>query len=292
MSEELRRLRDEEDVARELRDALEVGRELPADAEVDALEAAVMAAIGGGAGGGGPSGGGPSGGGALTASKVAGWGPYALAGTLVAASIGAAVWSTVRQPTREEEAREEWRAMVEQARLAALGLIDVSFVDGGSPSDDAGVGGAEVEVEAGAEAETETEAETAAETAAETETEAEAEAATEAGAAGSGRRATGVAPEAGGAAEEPDVELRNELALLREARRVLASDPARALAATDEMREVIAPTWAEERERIAIEALHRLDRDPEARRRLEAFVRTYPSSAYRARLEEILASSP
>lgn len=81
----------------------------------------------------------------------------------------------------------------------------------------------------------------------------------------------------------------DEMALLRAAQRALRSDPREALALTARMADVPSPAWAEERERVAIEALSRLGRDGEARARFERFVVAHPSSAYRAHLEEVLA---
>lgn len=80
-----------------------------------------------------------------------------------------------------------------------------------------------------------------------------------------------------------------ELALLERARRVLARDPARALALTDEHRQSFAaPSFGEERELLAIEALLRQGQRPAAQRRADAFRRDYPGSVHTHRLGVIL----
>lgn len=76
-----------------------------------------------------------------------------------------------------------------------------------------------------------------------------------------------------------------DLDSLTEARRVLASDPARALALTEaSTRDHPASPFAEERAALAVEALLRLGRSDEAKLRLSRFEQAFPSSPYRRRL--------
>lgn len=81
-----------------------------------------------------------------------------------------------------------------------------------------------------------------------------------------------------------------ELALLRRARRLLASDPGAALALTDEHLQAY-PTgvFAQERELLAIEALSQRDR-PAAIARARSFANMYPRSVHRARIEAALGA--
>jgi hypothetical protein len=95
------------------------------------------------------------------------------------------------------------------------------------------------------------------------------------------------APSAGahasGAAARP---AESEAELLERARAALASNPARALALTEQVRTRFpAGVLAQEREVIAIEALKRLGRSDEAARRAADFARRYPGSAYRKKLD-------
>ena len=81
-----------------------------------------------------------------------------------------------------------------------------------------------------------------------------------------------------------------EGALLLQARRALASDPAAALALTQEhARRFPAGDLVLEREVLAIEALVGLGRRSDARARLDAFERRFPQSLPIARLERLLA---
>jgi hypothetical protein len=81
-----------------------------------------------------------------------------------------------------------------------------------------------------------------------------------------------------------------EGALLLQARRAMASDPARALALTDEhARRFPSGDLGPEREVLAIEALCALKRRSEARARLDVFRRQFPQSLHVARLERLLA---
>jgi hypothetical protein len=86
-----------------------------------------------------------------------------------------------------------------------------------------------------------------------------------------------------GAAARP---AESEAELLERARAALASNPARALALTEQVRTRFpAGVLAQEREVIAIEALKRLGRSDEAARRAADFARRYPGSAYRKKLD-------
>ena len=85
------------------------------------------------------------------------------------------------------------------------------------------------------------------------------------------------------------VESEDEMLLLRRATSSLANRPLESLQITSRMERVARPEWAEERERVAIEALVRLDRRSEAQARFARFVSTYPSSAYAPRLRVVLS---
>lgn len=88
----------------------------------------------------------------------------------------------------------------------------------------------------------------------------------------------------------PPAEAGDELALLERARTALASEPARTLALADEhVRRFQRPALAQERERLAIEALVRLGRHGEAEERARRFEETYPSSAHLARVRALVA---
>jgi hypothetical protein len=81
----------------------------------------------------------------------------------------------------------------------------------------------------------------------------------------------------------------SEAALLLRARRTLDSDPAGALALTDEhARQFPRGTLVPEREVLAIEALARLGRSSEARRRLDALRARFPNAANVARLDALI----
>jgi outer membrane protein assembly factor BamD (BamD/ComL family) len=76
--------------------------------------------------------------------------------------------------------------------------------------------------------------------------------------------------------------------LLR-ARQELSSDPSGALALTQEhARRFPSGTLSQEREVLAIEALARLGRTSEARRRLDAFRSRFPQSPHVARLATLV----
>jgi hypothetical protein len=81
----------------------------------------------------------------------------------------------------------------------------------------------------------------------------------------------------------------SEVELLKEARRVLSSDPERALMLTRRYgAEYPHGTYAQEREFIAISALARLGRTAEAKSRGAAFRARYGRSAYLPQLERLL----
>lgn len=84
-------------------------------------------------------------------------------------------------------------------------------------------------------------------------------------------------------------ESEDEMLLLRRATSSLASRPQESLQITARMEHVAHPEWAEERERVAIEALMRLDRRGEAEARFGRFQTSYPSSAYLPRLRVVLS---
>lgn len=78
----------------------------------------------------------------------------------------------------------------------------------------------------------------------------------------------------------------SEAEFLERARGALGQSPAAALSLANQHRARFpAGVLAEEREVIAIEALKRLGRSAEAERRVEAFARRFPGSAYRKKLE-------
>ena len=90
----------------------------------------------------------------------------------------------------------------------------------------------------------------------------------------------------------PDVESEDETVLLRRASSSLQARPLEALALTERMARVAQPEWAEERERVAIEALVRLSRRSEAEARFASFSQAYPHSAYGVRLRSLLSEGP
>ena len=81
-----------------------------------------------------------------------------------------------------------------------------------------------------------------------------------------------------------------EMALIREAQSRLGADPAGALARAESHRRRFGDggVLAQEREVVAIDALVRLDRRAEARRRADRFATRYPTSAHRRRIEVIV----
>lgn len=81
----------------------------------------------------------------------------------------------------------------------------------------------------------------------------------------------------------------DEIAIIRAARRALASEPERALSLVEtHQREFGAGILAEEREVLAIEALAALRRHPLAERRAEQFRMRWPASPYRSRIDAAL----
>jgi hypothetical protein len=82
--------------------------------------------------------------------------------------------------------------------------------------------------------------------------------------------------------------LRDEVELISRARDRIGASPAEALAITQEhARQFPGGTLAQEREVLAIEALHRLGRTGEARARRDRFLSAYPGSAYKKRFEAL-----
>lgn len=88
-------------------------------------------------------------------------------------------------------------------------------------------------------------------------------------------------------AAAPPAPALSPLEALEQARRLLRSDPAAALQTADR---VTTGGVDEERERIAIDALHRLGRRDAMRARSEAFLQRYPRSLYGERIRSLLAS--
>jgi hypothetical protein len=83
-----------------------------------------------------------------------------------------------------------------------------------------------------------------------------------------------------------------EMREIAQAERLLASDPARALAMTRGMHARFeAAYFAEERIYLEVMALHRLGRSGELRERAAAFLRTYPDGLYTAPVRTALASA-
>jgi hypothetical protein len=90
------------------------------------------------------------------------------------------------------------------------------------------------------------------------------------------------------APEAPPALRRAELELLQRAQELVRADPARALALVEgAARRFPGSPLIQEREVIAIEALRRLGRAGEAHARGEGFLRRFPRSAYRLRVESL-----
>lgn len=90
--------------------------------------------------------------------------------------------------------------------------------------------------------------------------------------------------------DRPVADPGDELALLEEARAALATAPTRTLALADEhMKRFSSPAFAQERERLAIDALVRSGRRDEALERARRFESTYPSSPHLARVRALVA---
>jgi hypothetical protein len=97
-----------------------------------------------------------------------------------------------------------------------------------------------------------------------------------------------IAPSPEAAAEDPG----DELAVLEEARAALATDPARTLTLADEhAKRFQHPAFAQERERLAIDALVRSGRRGDAQERARRFESTYPRSPHLARVRALVAPS-
>jgi len=97
-----------------------------------------------------------------------------------------------------------------------------------------------------------------------------------------------ITPSPDTAAEEPG----DELAVLEEARGALATDPARTLALAEEhAKRFQRPSFAQERERLAIDALVRSGRRDDAQERAARFESTYPRSPHLARVRALVAPS-
>lgn len=107
------------------------------------------------------------------------------------------------------------------------------------------------------------------------------------------RRASRSTPRVSESTSPPIRDELSEGTLLLRARRVLPTDPTAALALLSE-HERLAPSGVltPEREAIAVEALARLGRHPEARRRGERFLERWPSSAHRSRVERWMSPTP
>lgn len=102
-----------------------------------------------------------------------------------------------------------------------------------------------------------------------------------------------IAPElpASGAKERntPAAERASESDLLGRAHAALRTDPARALALADEHRKTFPNgILAQEREVLSIEALERLGRHKEAVARADRFLRNFPGSAHRSKVNAVI----
>jgi hypothetical protein len=93
------------------------------------------------------------------------------------------------------------------------------------------------------------------------------------------------------APEPPAAQAGSELGLLRRAQQVLRTDPLGALdLCAAHLTQFPAGVMVQEREMIAIEALLRLGRAQEANARASTFVRLFPGSAHRPRLQQLLST--
>lgn len=96
-------------------------------------------------------------------------------------------------------------------------------------------------------------------------------------------------PRAGRAGPRHETDPAAELALIREAQAALRATPGEALRLAEEhARRFGVGTLGQEREVVAIDALHRLGRDADARSRADAFTARWPRSAHRRRIDVIL----
>jgi len=88
----------------------------------------------------------------------------------------------------------------------------------------------------------------------------------------------------------PSASSEQDAGLLQEARRLVTSQPARALTLTrDHELHFPSSSLTEERQALRIEALARLGRRTDATRELSSFDQTFPRSPYRRRLHTLLA---
>lgn len=86
-------------------------------------------------------------------------------------------------------------------------------------------------------------------------------------------------------------ETMTEAALLNAAQAALASDPARAFALAEQhRRKFTSAVLGQERDVISIEALERLGRHTEAKARAERFLKTYPRSAHRSKVQSVIGA--
>lgn len=96
-------------------------------------------------------------------------------------------------------------------------------------------------------------------------------------------------PKARNAAPHNPVTSASEADLLGSAQVALGQDPSRALSLTEQHRAAFpAGALSQEREVIAIEALERLGRTADARARAERFLKAYPESAHRSKIESLV----
>jgi hypothetical protein len=99
----------------------------------------------------------------------------------------------------------------------------------------------------------------------------------------------------GGAATKPiddetkAARTRDEVRILRQARRAVSTDPARAWALVRQLESEYADgLMVEEREAVAIEVLAALGRDDEARQRGQTFLQRYPASPSADRVRQVI----
>jgi len=104
--------------------------------------------------------------------------------------------------------------------------------------------------------------------------------------------AVGRAPSGGSAAHAADTRLERELQQLARVRQALSADPASALALADAGHaEFKAGVMREEREALAVMALSRLSRSSVFEARARRFLKQYPQSAFRERINALLPPS-
>lgn len=104
-------------------------------------------------------------------------------------------------------------------------------------------------------------------------------------------RAPELSPSGSTSPRRSPVSTLSEADLLGQAQSALAGDPARALALAEQHRSHFAHgVLVQEREVIAVEALARLGRAAEAKARGERFLRVFPSSAHRSKIQSIVVA--